>query len=246
MFLHLVFPQWSGWNLHKRKERFSRLPLGRGEDQRSHRLWGNLLILSMIILSMIIIRIIVFKSLTFFDRGGFIQETLVARTKMGSSMSAVGWRRSSLQVSFLSANVNDIFVEIMSNIWKHIFPRWRWKCGSGSHWRRHQSRTGWSCQPSHAGGHIFFKNLPWSTIGFKKMFLSTIGSKKKMAIYCPQGSGTLRQQLLMMHWLCHSMPEHARVCQSMPEYARVCQSMPLYARVCNIMPEYARDCQSMP
>ena len=125
---------------------------------------------------MIIIRIIVFKSLTFFARGGFIQETLVARTKTGSSMSAVGWRRSSLQVSFLSANVNDIFVQIMSNIWKHIFPRWRWKCGSGSHWRRHQSRTGWSCQPSHAGGHIFFKNLPWSTIGFKKMFLSTIGS----------------------------------------------------------------------
>ena len=128
---------------------------------------------------MIIIRIIVFKSLTFFARGGFIQETLVARTKTGSSMSAVGWRRSSLQVSFLSANVNDIFLQIMSNIWKHIFPRWRWKCGPGSHWRRHQSRTGWSCQPSHAGGHIFFKNLPWSTIGFKKMFLSTIGSKKK-------------------------------------------------------------------
>ena len=44
----------------------------------------------MIILSMIIIRIIVFKSLTFFARGGFIQETLVARTKTGSFMSAVG------------------------------------------------------------------------------------------------------------------------------------------------------------
>ena len=35
---------------------------------------------------------------------------------------------------------------------------------------------------------------------------------KKIAIYCPQGSGTLRQQSLMMHWLCQSMPEHARVC----------------------------------
>ena len=44
-FLHLVFPQRSWWNLHKRKERFSWLPLGRGEDQRSHRLWGNLFIL---------------------------------------------------------------------------------------------------------------------------------------------------------------------------------------------------------
>ena len=46
----------------------------------------------------------------------------------------------------------------------------------------------------------------------------------KMAIYCPQGSGTLRQQLLMMHWLCQSMPEYARVCQSIPEYARVLPS----------------------
>ena len=36
----------------------------------------------------------------------------------------------------------------------------------------------------------------------------------KMAIYCPQGSGTLRQQLLMMHWLCQSMPEYARVLSS--------------------------------
>ena len=47
----------------------------------------------------------------------------------------------------------------------------------------------------------------------------------KIAIYCPQGSGTLRQQSLMMHWLCiecKSMPEYARVCQGMPEYARVC------------------------
>ena len=25
-------------------------------------------------------------------------------------------------------------------------------------------------------------------------------NNQKMAIYCPQGSGTLRQQLLMMHW----------------------------------------------
>merc|ERR1711954_411168 len=45
----------------------------------------------------------------------------------------------------------------------------------------------------------------------------------KIAIYCPQGSGTLRQ-------------EYARVCQSMQEYARVCQSMPVYARVCQSMP----------
>ena len=77
-----------------------------------------------------------------------------------------------------------------------------------------------------------------------------------MAIYCPQGSGTLRQQLSMMHWLCQSMPEYARVyqsiqeyarvCQSMPEYARVCQSMAEYGRVCKIMPEYARVCQGMP
>ena len=71
-------------------------------------------------------------------------------------------------------------------------------------------------------------------------------SSLKMAIYCPQGSDALRQQLLMMHWLCQSMPEHARVCQSMPEYARVCQSMQEYARVCQSMPEYARVCQSMP
>ena len=55
----------------------------------------------------------------------------------------------------------------------------------------------------------------------------------KIAIDCPQGSGTLRKQ-------------YPRVCQSMPENVRVCQSMPEYARVCKSMPEYARVCQSMP
>ena len=71
----------------------------------------------------------------------------------------------------------------------------------------------------------------------------------KMAIYCPRGSGMLRQQLLMIHWLCQSMPEQARVCQvcqSMQEYARVCQSMQEYVRVCQGMQEYARVWQSMP
>ena len=94
---------------------------------------------------------------------------------------------------------------------------------------------------------------------------------KKWPLYCPQGSGTLRQQLLMMHgiaWYCilhhiapsctilhhlapsctmlhQSLPEYARVFQSMPEYARVCQSMPEYARVCQSMSEYARVCQRM-
>merc|ERR1711963_917359 len=65
----------------------------------------------------------------------------------------------------------------------------------------------------------------------------------KIAINCPQGSGTLRQQYARV---CRSMPEYARVCQSMHEYARVCQSMPEYARVCQSMPECARVCQSMP
>ena len=91
------------------------------------------------------------------------------------------------------------------------------------------------------------------------IFTSTKNSRwtfgvTKIAIYCPQGSGTLRQQLLMMHWLiindyarvCQSMPEYARICQRMPEYARVCRSMPEYARVCQSMQEYARVCQSMP
>ena len=77
---------------------------------------------------------------------------------------------------------------------------------------------------------------------FQNKFLSS----EKWPLYCPQGSGTLRQQLLMMHGIapcctrvCHSMPEYARVCQSMQEYARVCKSMPEYARVCLSMPEYA-------
>ena len=72
---------------------------------------------------------------------------------------------------------------------------------------------------------------------------------KKIDIYCPQGSGTLCQQLLMMHWLCsksQNMTEYARLCQSMPECARVCQSMPMYARVCQYMPEYAGVCQCTP
>ena len=57
-----------------------------------------------------------------------------------------------------------------------------------------------------------------------------------MAKYCPQGSGTLRQQLLIMHWLYQSMPEYARVYKSMQEHARVCKSMQEYARVCQSMP----------
>ena len=68
--------------------------------------------------------------------------------------------------------------------------------------------------------------------GRRKPFkLGPYRQKLKMVIYCPQGSGTLRQQLLMMHWLCQSMPKHARECQSMPEYARLCQSITEYYRV---------------
>ena len=67
----------------------------------------------------------------------------------------------------------------------------------------------------------------------------------KMAIYCQQGSGTLRQHSAVINDAL-IMPEYARACQSMPEYAIVCHSMPKYARVCQSMPEYARVCQSMP
>ena len=82
---------------------------------------------------------------------------------------------------------------------------------------------------------------------FKKQ--SYLTDLMKMAIYSPQGSGTLRLQLLMMHWLCSkclSMPEYVRVGKSMPEYAKVCQGMQEYSRVSQSMPEYARVCQSMP
>ena len=40
-------------------------------------------------------------------------------------------------------------------------------------------------------------------------------TRKKMAIYCPQGSGTLRQQLLMMHgiaWYCRVLHCIAQYC----------------------------------
>ena len=42
----------------------------------------------------------------------------------------------------------------------------------------------------------------WPTITIIKMITIMIKMITKMALYCPQGSGTLRQQLLMMHWLC--------------------------------------------
>ena len=62
--------------------------------------------------------------------------------------------------------------------------------------------------------------------------------KIKMAIYCPQGGGTLRQQLSIMHgiaWFCMVL-HHLALCCTMlhhvaPEYARVCHSMPEYAKV---------------
>merc|ERR1711940_76035 len=86
----------------------------------------------------------------------------------------------------------------------------------------------------------------WCWVSSRSGWLLELLTELKIAIYCPQGSGTLRQQYARV---CQSMPEYARVCQSMPEYARVCKSMPEYARVCKSMPEYARVCQicrSMP
>ena len=72
-------------------------------------------------------------------------------------------------------------------------------------------------------------NLLWSfpTNTYSNSFVKSLMFQMKMpktkrlklAIYCPQGSGTLCQHLLMMHWLCQSMTEHARVWQNMPEYA---------------------------
>ena len=38
-----------------------------------------------------------------------------------------------------------------------------------------------------------------SKSGPRNWVMSAIGWEKKIAIYCPQGRGTLRQQLLMMH-----------------------------------------------
>ena len=83
-------------------------------------------------------------------------------------------------------------------------------------------------------------------------FLGNGANGVKMALYCPQGSGTLRQQLLSVHgivcycivlrgieWYCMVLHVIAWYCMVLhgitwyfmvlPEYARVCQSMLEYA-----------------
>ena len=52
--------------------------------------------------------------------------------------------------------------------------------------------------------------------------LSNLTSLWKIAIYCPRGSGTLRQQLLMMHWLCTNLHYLALSCTILHYLALSC------------------------
>ena len=59
------------------------------------------------------------------------------------------------------------------------------------------------------------------------VFLFTL-LKEKMAIYCPQGSGTLRQQLLSMHgiaWYCMVLHGIAWYCMALLGIAWYCMDL---------------------
>ena len=69
------------------------------------------------------------------------------------------------------------------------------------------------------------------------MEIETAPAQLKMAIYCPQGSGTLRQQLLMMHgiaWYCivlHSIAWYCMVLQGIAWYCMVLHGIAWYCIV---------------
>ena len=69
-------------------------------------------------------------------------------------------------------------------------------------------------------------NTLGKTLGMK--FLTSILQIKKIAIYCPQGSGTLRQQLLSMHgiaWYCMVLHGIAWYCMVMHGIAWNCMEL---------------------
>ena len=82
---------------------------------------------------------------------------------------------------------------------------------------------GWKCLPGrvYKSGRIAQYNTEYN----------------KMAIYCPQGSGTLRQQLLMMHdiaWYCmvwHGMAWYYIVLHGIAWYHMVLHGIALYCMV---------------
>ena len=78
-------------------------------------------------------------------------------------------------------------------------------------------------------------------------------TSKKWPFYCPQGSGTLRQQLSIMHGIAwYSMGLHCMVCFCMElhGFAWYCMVLHHLALCCTMLhhvaPEYARVCHSMP
>ena len=56
-----------------------------------------------------------------------------------------------------------------------------------------------------------------------------------MALYCPHGSGTLRQQLLMMHYLCTILYYLALSCTILHYLALSCTILHYLALSCTIL-----------
>ena len=69
-----------------------------------------------------------------------------------------------------------------------------------------------------------------------------------MALYCPQGSGTLRQQLLSVHgnvWYCIVLRGIEWYCMVLHVIAWYCMVLHGITWYFMVLPEYARVCQSM-
>ena len=67
----------------------------------------------------------------------------------------------------------------------------------------------------------------------------------KMALYCPQGSGTLRQQLLMMHgiaWHCNLLHGIACYCMVLHVIAWYCMVLHGIAWFCKVLHGIALYC----
>ena len=86
-------------------------------------------------------------------------------------------------------------------------------------------------------------SIPLDKLTFLQQVWSISGEIRasKMALYCPQGNGTLRQQLLMMHdiaWYCivlHSIAWYCMVLHGMHGVAWYCMVLHCIAFHCMVL-----------
>ena len=85
----------------------------------------------------------------------------------------------------------------------------------------------------------------WWWVTNRSVWLLELLTELKMAIYCPQGSGTLRQQLLMMYgiaWYCMVLRCIAWYCMVLHGNAWYCMALHGIAWYCMVLNYLAVYC----